>query len=41
MCCRFELLGTLLLFYQSLTDRRAQRRATAAQAKQTAQTTWT
>ena len=32
MCCRFELLGTLLLFVQGLHDRHAQKRATRAPA---------
>ncbi|KAJ4294878.1 hypothetical protein N0V88_005117 [Collariella sp. IMI 366227] len=27
MCCRFELLGTLILFFQALSARRAQKRA--------------
>jgi hypothetical protein len=33
MCCRFELLGTLILFIQALTDRRAQKRAARVEEK--------
>jgi hypothetical protein len=34
MCCRLGLLGTLILFFQALNDRRAQKRA--ARVKQAA-----
>jgi hypothetical protein len=33
MCCRFELLGTLILLIQAFHDRRAQKRAAARPTK--------